>query len=144
MKLSTRLLISIFLLPFVGIQAVADDAAPTVSDAHAFLGDAIGSGLIRDAGLRRTYHNYQGRNCRSLMDVGEGGDVTSIDWSLVTSIDSSDNAVNLNGTIFRSTPGHRYNVYVAHFNIPDKVTTHRLAKAMKLLMNSCHKKSEFD
>lgn len=145
MKLGKQYLIPLFLLPLISMPVLADDSAPTVSDAHEFIRDLIATGVVRAGTLGHRFHNYRGSSCRSSMDLGTKGAATGIDWALITSVDNADNAVALKGTIFQTTiEGRRYSESVLNFNVPDKVTSGRLTKAMTLLMNSCLKKTKFD
>ena len=87
------------------------------------------------------------------MNVGKNGKVVAIDWSLISSVANADRTIHVNGTIYitvpptsdlSENPSHRYSVTDSYFNVPDVVTTDRLTKAMRLLMNSCHKRTKFD
>jgi hypothetical protein len=153
MKLSQYCLLLLSCSMLICSESIAAPPSPTMSDAHESIRDLVGRNLVRDTETGHTYHNYQGNNCRSLMDIGKKGEVLSIDWSLVETISNSGNTVNLTGPVYLTTapmddfveiPSHRYSANAKQFSVPEPVIANRLSNAMKLLMNACHNKSEFD
>lgn len=138
---------------FCSMGALAEDSAPTVSDAHELIGDLMASQLVSGvhSGANKYLHtNYHGNGCTSSFDWGKNGNSTQINWSDITSVAKEETEeknekinVQLTGALLEINPDGTKGIWkFKSFYFLDESSRKRAEKAMTLLMNSCAKKSK--
>ena len=128
------------LILFCSMKAFADESAPTVSDAHQFIGELVGVNLVH--WKEHSVSQYKGNACTSSFRYGASGTSIDVDWSLITEV---TNGGGISGRLSRTfSSGESFTDTHFSMQTDDDVAQKRLVKAMTLLMHSCAKKSKFD
>jgi hypothetical protein len=148
-KLLEAGVVAVLLTLFGSANVYAADEGPTVSDAHEFISDMIGSGVVYARSPKSyRYSNYQGSHCTSTMNWGDDGADMCIGWSGITSVAKSEDGtigVTIYGvmlTTMSKGEAQTDRFKQASFYVIDEASRKRLEKAMTLLVNSCAKKSK--
>jgi hypothetical protein len=137
-------------------SAFADDAMPTVAEAHRFLADLFQryrvSYTVRyGPGYGDRYKggvaSYAGSECHSELRWAQGSAAGyAVDWSVISSIQISDPlAISFSGQIFRN-PQSDGDRYFSSFDLyyPGRQVRQGAFNAFEVLRGSCQRHSRFD
>lgn len=138
---------------FFSADLLAEDAQPSVSDAHAFISELVEKRIISAFAEKfpSSTHTYKGagQECTSWFYAGTEGAYVSFNWREISDVRTGSNYVVVEGITYSYShyeeDGWKQNIKdQATFWVPDELTAKRLAKAMTLIKNACARKPKFD